>query len=975
MMRRLGAAAVLIMLLLQPIPWAFAWEIERPSCSINIQEATGSGNTTGQVSVGLNVEIQQYDYHAPRYDGADVLELNVSMLASSRLGLEYTWCPSPHGFDLDWVWPGQLVGGGTILTGVGSEWGEWVNMTPSGLGMIFRFYGGNGTSEYTMAWICSNGFVAFDESNSTSPTPKPLTSAAKPDAVVAPLWTDLMIDNQASIYYGFYDSPIQPKCFVVAWWNALVEDGSGTRVSFQTKLEDAPPYEPTISRGYTQSPIWMSWYSVSAIGKNYTMGIEDLTGDKYIGGLFAGASLGQLSQTSREFVQYSPTFYLTNLILQFRDDNPHVGYKIFNDDWLRGYNVQLTAGSPTQAQSDPTMRWATNILGAASFLVTMGGFVVNVPDWITAPFACVEFVQLAQGFADMFAQEQATNVSAVINYSSNPAYAIVPAWDNAVDAALNLCCDWVLCDAWPTGHSLWVDAIVYYNVVDAGGNVTPGSVDTCVNLQIGPDNNDSFGTAVPIQFNTTYSRLYMCTNVSVPADPVDFFKLSTPDIRTIHISAHANTTYNPVPAQFETRLYNASHYLVNYWSPSYNEDVNFILPSAGDWFLSYYATGGAGFYYFHVDAYNNCSLSISTANANPPLGTTSPAPGTYSYPYGKVVTVTAIPNPDYEFNSWVLDYQVLNGPNPINVTMNFNHSLTAFFDDGGGGCPYVSPWNGTCYVSDNSILPDSEMSGEHDTKDYYGLEQPLVPTLQGEKYSSYSLKISEFEHEHDYIDQVQVLAVDHPAGVNVGVSLSGEILTYKHPTPPVSAISSDGADVLSLLKGSDGKYYQGYNGRYITVTFAAADVSAGAKLVVRADDFWIKCPIYVQVINATGQWNTVASFDTRSNWATDIINMTGLLPGAEGNLRVRLCFVSTDEIDYVGLDTTPQAKVQVHEAKLLHALSSWQGDVTQLLKADDEKYAELLPSQQILLTFQLPTSQNSERTFILYTEGHYQTIH
>jgi len=77
----------------------------------------------------------------------------------------------------------------------------------------------------------------------------------------------------------------------------------------------------------------------------------------------------------------------------------------------------------------------------------------------------------------------------------------------------------------------------------------------------------------------------------------------------------------------------------------------------------------------------------------------------------------------------------------------------------------------------------------------------------------------------------------------------------------------------------------------------------------------------------------------------------------------------------VGLDTTPQANVQVHEAKLLHALSSWQGDVTKLLKADDEKYAELVPGQQILLTFQLPTSQNSERTFILYTEGHYQTIH
>ena len=35
----------------------------------------------------------------------------------------------------------------------------------------------------------------------------------------------------------------------------------------------------------------------------------------------------------------------------------------------------------------------------------------------------------------------------------------------------------------------------------------------------------------------------------------------------------------------------------------------------------------------------------------------------------------------------------------------------------------------------------------------------------------------------------------------------------------------------------------------------------------------------------------------------------------------------------------------------------------------------LARAQQILLTFKLPSNQNSERTFILYTEGHYQTIH
>ena len=294
---------------------------------------------------------------------------------------------------------------------------------------------------------------------------------------------------------------------------------------------------------------------------------------------------------------------------------------------------------------------------------------------------------------------------------------------------------------------------------------------------------------------------------------------------------------------------------------------------------------------------------------------------------------------------------------------------------GGGGCPYVSTWNGTGYVLDNNILPDSESSGGHNVVDYYRLEQPLVPTVQNGGTSTYSVKISEFEHEHDYIDQVELFAVDHAAGVNVAVSPSGEILTYEHPASPVSAISNEGTDVLPLLKTADGNYYQSYNGSYITVTFAPVDVSRGAKLVIVDKDLILKdCPINVQVLNANGQWSTVAVFHTRVNWETDIINMTGYLPDAQGNFKVRLCFNAVDEIDFIGLDTTPQANIQVHEATLLSAISSMQGNVTQLLQATDGKYAQLLPGQQITLKFQLPTNRNSQITFIIYTSGYYEEI-
>jgi hypothetical protein len=59
-------------------------------------------------------------------------------------------------------------------------------------------------------------------------------------------------------------------------------------------------------------------------------------------------------------------------------------------------------------------------------------------------------------------------------------------------------------------------------------------------------------------------------------------------------------------------------------------------------------------------------------------GTTTLAAGTYSYSYGTNVTVTASPNAGYEFNHWILDSTIVTS-NPINVTINENHTLQPFF--------------------------------------------------------------------------------------------------------------------------------------------------------------------------------------------------------------------------------------------------------------------------------------------------------
>jgi hypothetical protein len=67
-------------------------------------------------------------------------------------------------------------------------------------------------------------------------------------------------------------------------------------------------------------------------------------------------------------------------------------------------------------------------------------------------------------------------------------------------------------------------------------------------------------------------------------------------------------------------------------------------------------------------------LLIITATSG---GTTAPPPGTYSYPSGSVVEVTAIPELCCELDHWELDGNSVDSNNPYLVVMDSNHTLHA----------------------------------------------------------------------------------------------------------------------------------------------------------------------------------------------------------------------------------------------------------------------------------------------------------
>jgi len=284
-----------------------------------------------------------------------------------------------------------------------------------------------------------------------------------------------------------------------------------------------------------------------------------------------------------------------------------------------------------------------------------------------------------------------------------------------------------------------------------------------------------------------------------------------------------------------------------------------------------------------------------------------------------------------------------------------------------GGCPHIYTWNGNEYILDNNLLPFSE-GIQGDVEDYYKLEKPLV-----QENGKYSLMIGEFEQEHSYFDEVQLLAIDHDSSFKIAPSPFGEILTYKNPIPTF-AYDNEFNDLTFVLNQIDGNAFEGHKDDFIVLNFGKVD-SGNAKLVMRSD--WhgpprmIKWSVHVHVLK-DGEWEEVAIVIPRNYWADDAVDLSDYL--TDEDLVVRLYFTSTHKMDSVGLDTSEPEEFEVKYGNLVSATHSKDGNVKQKLVKSDETYAELIPRQDIKLEFTLPNNKEYVRDYIFYSKGHYYKI-
>jgi Tfp pilus assembly protein PilF len=297
----------------------------------------------------------------------------------------------------------------------------------------------------------------------------------------------------------------------------------------------------------------------------------------------------------------------------------------------------------------------------------------------------------------------------------------------------------------------------------------------------------------------------------------------------------------------------------------------------------------------------------------------------------------------------------------INLVAKKEHSIGEL-DRRGSSCPVLFAWNGREYefIADMigpGVVGHWVAPGERDVPDpdeYLKVNARSVRPRNG----LLSFRFMEPMEETVYLDQVRLLAIDHPAAYDVYpnerfVSAPPfpefRVIASRDAHPPVGAWDDHGNDVLSLIAKPDRKYvtnleelpFAGFAKlHWLELDLGAWDASKPLRLIIdgytdyftatsmyAADQAGIKVIApYVEALDAQGKW--VRVIDDMGFPAglerTMVADLTGKLP--QGTRRIRIVNNLKIYWDSIRIDQTPeQPDVRVAEVPLADAALDFLG--------------------------------------------------
>ena len=297
----------------------------------------------------------------------------------------------------------------------------------------------------------------------------------------------------------------------------------------------------------------------------------------------------------------------------------------------------------------------------------------------------------------------------------------------------------------------------------------------------------------------------------------------------------------------------------------------------------------------------------------------------------------------------------------INLAANKEHTIGEL-DRRGSSCPVLFAWNGREYefIADMigpGVVGHWVAPGERDVPDpdeYLKVNARSVRPRNG----LLSFRFMEPMEETVYLDQVRLLAIDHPAAYDVYPNerfVGGPpfpefgVIASRDAHPPLGAWDDHGNDVLSLIAKTDRKYvtnlqelpFAGFAKlHWLELDLGTWDAAKPLRLIIdgytdyftatsmyAADQAGIKVIApYVEALDVQGKWVRVVDdmgFPAGLE-RTMVADLTGKLP--QGTRRIRIVNNLKIYWDAIRIDQTPdQPDVRVAEVPLADAALDFLG--------------------------------------------------
>jgi len=550
----------------------FPFEIERPSWSVSyIGRRSENSFGNDEAAVGIGVHIGEYkenpDPVIGPFFGRDGFALRVVCTANTREGIEYSPEPLDTLYDDTFSPPfyeHQL--------NLGDDDGAWVNL-PFQVAFYTSQGGLQSQSLYSKVWICSNGFLCFDN-NSTSPNPKYGPEA--PNTIMAPYWSDLdpsggIISYKVDLY------SFAPK-FIVSWYNVL-DKKNGIRQTFEVIIRKsseggAPPRFPNMFIFQYRDVTWS--YEAQFI-------IENQVGSKH--------NRGILEPSIKSLLFYppaSPTPAIQSLSIKLEKQDSTAEIFIGTQYWeLSGVNLKTETMVPIGEPWYETALKGCRTLLLSYLLSTITGSGILLA--IGTDIFVVGLETVATYSAAMVPVSTVNKKDA--NETENLAYVSVPAAgddhsDWPVDASLGAQIYWVFNDNNTLDHSLKITAELTYFSYKTWQNET---ITTSVNLNVPCDAGNDIATSRKVSSGEYLAYL------DHDYDKDDYYNISVSYGQYVEIIMHP-----PNDANFDLYLYNKQGTIVAQSKRSGNqfEDITYRALYTGPYYIRVNAPLGGvrGFY-------------------------------------------------------------------------------------------------------------------------------------------------------------------------------------------------------------------------------------------------------------------------------------------------------------------------------------------------------------------------------------------